>query len=523
MSTTKKKTSNKSKTTKKTNSSNKSKTNKTSNKSNTRNKSTSKKTKNDNTKKLTIAIIVGASIIALSIVLILYLNRDKTNDNTSISYDSSNINVLLTNGDSKVWESVVVSCDKGMTWFENGTQHNASEGEAITFSNERPMGTIIELMPGELSGRFTLKGSSLKGDNYPGMIQLHYTSQGLQVTNYVPLEEYIKGVICSEMPANYGLEALKAQAVCARSYVLNRNGKLAYEEAQANVDDTVSFQVYGDEWATGDAIKAVDETKGMVVTSPSGEIANTMFYSTSCGYTQTQKSKEMPYLARRYVSLNGSDPLKEHGVSTEGDEIVTNDNFEKAFAEYIRNPDENALENGDEYFRWDCVLDIKNNKDKIISAIIDDYSAGNNKVELDSRLAAKALNSATNTLKKEGFGEYRDMKVLKRSTGGAITSLSMEFENGCAIINGELVIRKILGKAANRVSLNNGLTKSAASLYSSAFTFVANENGCHVYGGGFGHGCGMSQDAARRMADVGKNYIEILQFFYKDCGVNKIV
>lgn len=489
-------------------------------------RSTGKKRKTNNKydiKKIIIASLTAVSVIALSVILILYLNKDK-NDSTNnpVTFDASNINVLLTNGDSKTWDSISISCNKGMNYSENGVSHTANVDESITFSNQRPLGTVIELLPNDPAGRFVLKGNSRKGETYPGRIQLHYTSEGLQVTNYVPLEEYVKGVICSEMPENYGLEALKAQAVCARSYVLNRNGKLAYEEAQADVDDTVSFQVYGDEWASGEALQAVNDTAGMVVFTSSKDIANTMFYSTSCGYTQTQKMDEFPYLNRRYVSLYSIDPLKEQGAPVNNAIIEKDDDFEKAFATYIRNPDERALENGDTYFRWDVVVDMKANKDKVINKLIDIYNSSNGKkVQLDNRLASKALNQSNNSLSKEGFGDYKSMEILKRSAGGAITSLSVEFVNGCAIINDELAIRKVLGQAAKTAKMADGSSKNVVTLFSSAFTFVENENGAHLYGGGFGHGCGMSQDAARRMAEAGKNYNEIIQFFYEGCNVAK--
>ena len=498
----------------------------TNKKSNTKkkNNNSKNKSKKKSNSKILIITIVSISIIVLAILLILFINRDNSDPvNNTIDYNKSNINVLLTNGDSKTWDSIVISCDKGMTWNENGTGHSATNGEDITFSNQRPTGTVIEILPNDVNGRFVLKGNSKKGDSYPGRIQLHYTSQGLQVTNYIPLEEYIKGVICSEMPVNYGVEALKAQAVCARSYVLCRNGKLAYEEAQADVDDTVSFQVYGEKWASGDAITAVDETSGMVVYTPDHEIANTLFYSTSCGYTQTQKSEEFPYVTRKYVSLENRDPIKEMGASVNNVIINRDESFEKAFAEYIKEPDDKALEKSDPYFRWDVVVDIKANKDKVINSIIDIYNSSNGKkVQVDSRLASKALNQSTNTLKNDGFGEYRNMEVLKRSSGGAITSLSMEFTNGCAIINDELAIRRILGQAAKTAKMADGSSKNVTTLFSSAFTFVANENGAHLYGGGFGHGCGMSQDAARRMSDAGWNCNQIIQFFYEGCSVGKL-
>ena len=56
------------------------------------------------------------------------------------------------------------------------------------------------------------------------------------LVNELPLEEYLYAVVPSEMPASYELEALKAQAVCARSYAYNQTQGLSYPEYNAHVD-----------------------------------------------------------------------------------------------------------------------------------------------------------------------------------------------------------------------------------------------------------------------------------------------
>ncbi len=499
---------------------------------NTKKKNSKRKNKRTKIKKpLRIVIVIAVvSIIVLLTALIIY-NVKKSADNAKIQSNInsiSDINVLLKNGDNSTWDIVSVSCDSGMRWSENGQEHSANPGELITFSSNRPTGTVIELAPTEVDGRFTVKnGSTKKGDNYPGLIHLHYTSNGLQVTNLVPLEEYISGVICSEMPSSYGLEALKAQAVCARSYVLSKGGALGYEEAGAHVDDSTSYQVYGKTWASGDALDAVIETAGEVVIAPDGTVADTMFYSTSNGYSQTQKADKFPYLARKYISLSNTDPLKEAKVLTDDKVIDTSKSIEDAFAIYIKNQDENALENGMQYFRWECDLDMNAGLDKVKEAIVSNYTSvnttkndeGNVKLELDDNMRKHVLDASHNTLNKNGFGAFKGMEVKKRSTGGVITSLSVEFENGCVIINDELLIRKILGKATDSVTLTGNSKKDTTSLPSAAFSFTPVEKGYHVYGGGFGHGCGMSQSGAKALAAEGKNYKEILKFFYKDCDV----
>jgi len=124
----------------------------------------------------------------------------------------------------------------------------------------------------------------------------------------VPFEEYITGVLSGEMPANFELEALKAQAVAARSYVMKKmekNYKNDYD-----VVDTVMNQVYLDEDALKNKWKekyeeyinkmktAVVETKGEYMTYEDAVI-EALFFSTSVGLTENSEevfSSKLPYL-----------------------------------------------------------------------------------------------------------------------------------------------------------------------------------------------------------------------------------
>ena len=122
----------------------------------------------------------------------------------------------------------------------------------------------------------------------------------------VPLEEYVVGVLSGEMPLSLEEEALKAQAVAARTYVL----KKMQEKKEYDVVDTVSNQVYFNEeerkekWKDqfeerNDKIKKiVNETKGEYVVYQN-EIIEAFFFSTSVGVTENSGevfSKQLPYL-----------------------------------------------------------------------------------------------------------------------------------------------------------------------------------------------------------------------------------
>ena len=124
----------------------------------------------------------------------------------------------------------------------------------------------------------------------------------------VELEEYVKGVVASEMPITFDIEALKAQAVCARSYVLRK--KEQNKDKEYDVVDTIQNQVYQDidelknRWKDKydeyieKLNKVVEETKGEFITY-NNEIIETFFFSTSNGHTENSEEvfqKKLPYL-----------------------------------------------------------------------------------------------------------------------------------------------------------------------------------------------------------------------------------
>ncbi len=127
-------------------------------------------------------------------------------------------------------------------------------------------------------------------------------------TEELYFEDYIVGVLAGEMPANFELEALKAQAVAARSYALKK--MLSENQADYDVIDTVANQVYQDEeelkerWGNDyvsnmNKIKtAVLETKGEYI-AYNGEVIEAFFFSTSSG--KTENSEEVFTSARPYL------------------------------------------------------------------------------------------------------------------------------------------------------------------------------------------------------------------------------
>jgi stage II sporulation protein D len=127
-------------------------------------------------------------------------------------------------------------------------------------------------------------GEPLKvaGRRYRGLIGLQASGGQLLVLNVVGLEDYLKGVLPSEVPADWPLEAQKAQAVAARSFALAQQAKA---KPLWDVDDSVSSQVYkGLDAERPRPVQAVDGTRGLVL-SHAGSVIEAFFHSNSGGHT----------------------------------------------------------------------------------------------------------------------------------------------------------------------------------------------------------------------------------------------
>jgi stage II sporulation protein D len=132
---------------------------------------------------------------------------------------------------------------------------------------------------------------------YRGRTLVLSTSGGITAINYVDLEQYLYSVVGAEMPPSWSLEALKSQAVAARSYALfqRQNGA----NALFDVGDTTAWQVYGGlEKEAPSTRAAVDATKGQVLTY-AGQIINAVFHSCAGGHTENVEdvwTSPLPYL-----------------------------------------------------------------------------------------------------------------------------------------------------------------------------------------------------------------------------------
>ena len=155
----------------------------------------------------------------------------------------------------------------------------AADNNSIRMNNTAPVHVSIRVTP-DAGQSFSIDGTS-----YRGLLMLTAERGRLLVVNLVPIDDYLCGVLPREMAPSWPLEALKAQAVAARTYALYH--MLLRRFASYDVLSTTSSQVYGGSEKDYPAIRtAVDATRGLVLVE-GGRLALTLFHANSGGRTES--------------------------------------------------------------------------------------------------------------------------------------------------------------------------------------------------------------------------------------------
>lgn len=399
--------------------------------------------------------------------------------------EETGIRVVLENEKTGEYyhDRVVLSCSGAC--LAEGREAAAGPGETLELTGESPLlEEGVLRLTGEKGEKITVHSLNrdLGNPSYEGVLEIRKTEEGLLLINEVGLETYLRYVIPSEMPASYEMEALKAQAVCARTYACKALEEGRMEKYFADVDDTVSFQVYNNRESHERTDRAVQETAGKVMTS-GGELITAYFFSTSCGHTSTDEvwngeTKET-YLKSTYLGE------EEKNLETE-----------EAFSSFIQS-EAPSYDQGETWYRW--------------------------KVEFPFEM----LQERFWHLEPEG-GELCTIRVKERGESGVVKQLELQGTQKSRILTNEYEIRQWLSPGNLPVERGGRSVSGEMSILPSAYFFcepVEAENGqiraVQILGGGYGHGVGMSQNGADQMAQEGKSWEEILNFFFQNIEITE--
>ena len=325
-----------------------------------------------------------------------------------------------------------------------------------------------------------------KDAQYRGQIELVCPKDGyFHIVNSLGVEEYLKGVVPNEMPVHFGLEALKAQAVAARNYVLSPRVK-----ASPNYDvvDSVASQVYfGANTEKELSDRAVNETRGIVAIY-NWDLILALYSSTAGGYTESYhnafsdpKTRVFPAQPKPY--LTGVPDYEDFGV------LNDDENAEKF---YTSKP--HSFDTKSSYYRWEREW----TQEELQKEIQDHIAA---------QSAAGFVHPAVN--KGEIIDKITGLKVLKRGVSGKIMQIEIQTDLTKYTVEKELVIRRLFTVKGKALPSANFVIKEESD-------DEGNLNNIKIYGGGYGHGVGMSQYGAGYMAThLHKSFDEILKHYYQ--------
>lgn len=315
------------------------------------------------------------------------------------------------------------------------------------------------------------------------------------VINVVDLESYLRGVVPNEMPVKFGHEALKAQSVLARNYVLKPKEKRYHN---FDVCDSVACQVYyGANTEKPESDIAIQETENIVALYD-GELILALYSSTSGGYTENYENAFSTDSATGYRLFPGI-PLPYMKGVPDNPKTCSLENEEAMRKFYTSTPD--TFDNQSPYFRWTKEWTVE---------------------ELETVLKKTLKTQANTGFVKPRFPNYDDMghlkeiNITKRGVSGKAMTVEIITDKFVYRVQKELPIRRVFQK--NNISLPSA----------NVFFEIKDEKidktqdtikKVYAHGGGFGHGVGMSQWGAGEMGKQGYSYDEIIKHYFQNVSV----
>lgn len=311
--------------------------------------------------------------------------------------------------------------------------------------------------------------------------------QYVRPINTINLEDYVKSVVPYEMPALWSMEALKAQAVSARTY--------AYFRLNQVINDTTTFQVYGGMTSLHPrSSEAVDATEGEILTY-GGNVIDAVFSASNGGKTEKLFNvwypKSLPYF------------------KVQTDEYDTTNTWEATLHKQQMDITSLDLKNPDNW--WDSTNEI----DALYSSNIKKWIIKNLPGLSGKQIKIVAIPKVSFTNPTES-GRFSKSNLSLDFFVKDVFNSNGELELQTASINNQLAddMRTIIGT-------NDPKKVGSRDLKSNLFSINETSDAFVFSGSGNGHGVGLSQYGANRRAAAGILYKDILSFYYPGTVLNR--
>ena len=419
---------------------------------------------------------------------------------------TTDIRVILSNNSYSSYKmsEVTVSSDTSYkVIYPDDSEAVRTSGKTVTIKyDDYENGDIITIKPIGDSGKIQIQSLQRNYGNpeYNGTIEIRIFSDGLHIINELPLETYLYSVVSSEMPSNSSEEALNAMAICARAYAYSKMEDESFEAYNAHLDDSTLCQVYNNIKATEESIKAVKDTYGIVPVYEENVIVP-FYFSTSCGVTCTNEEiwggSAYPYLESNLETLNKDDV----DLSVEED-----------FIKFIKDGvDYDIIDKDMPYYRWSISFTEDEISEAVNSMLEERINASSDNIKIKSEDGTLSSTDITD------IGQIKSIKVIERSKSGVVNTLEIEGTEATIQVSGQTNIRNIITPVNQQIIRQDETVVTGWTSLPSPYYYIEEvEGGYIIYGGGFGHGVGMSQTGADVLAKKGYNYKYILKHYYSN-------
>ena len=343
-----------------------------------------------------------------------------------------------------------------------------------------------------------------RGSQYLGGFEYARVTGGdLNVINVVDLEQYVRSVVPYEMPGTWDVEALKAQAVCARTYACLTTKHLS--SYGFDVCSTTDCQVYsgvgtGSNGPTSATEQAVAETAGECLYY-NGKLAEAYYHSSDGGATEDAANVwggDVPYLQGK------TDPYEA---------MTSIPNYEYTVT-----------------YTWEELTWVLQNSGYDIGTVVDAYVS--EYTDLGNVYAVTFVDSGGKTMTMTG--DKARMAFYSTTLGKSVPSLRFTISggtsgggsgyavnsasntlpslDGVSVISGDGTVSRLEGDSHSAITASG--TSVLTGSKSSGGQSAASPDGITITGTGNGHNVGMSQYGAKAMAEQGYDYIDILKFYF---------
>ncbi|HEY9714151.1 MAG TPA: SpoIID/LytB domain-containing protein [Chroococcales cyanobacterium] len=390
---------------------------------------------------------------------------------------------------------VTVTSKGGVLHITGVQAPELKRGDTITVIHQDTLSLTIDTIS-------RIQGGVKKSPQYLGQLQIIAAGDQVRVILLCDLEDYIKGVLQSEIPASYHMEAIKAQAVAARTYALRP--RIDHTADQCNVCDSYLCCQYfaGLERISNAHREAIAATRGKILTYNDQPIL-ALFSSCAGGHTESfdncfsdPGTNQFPPAALPYL-VGVSESKFNDVIKTP----LTEQDLRRIYSDKLYH----SVDSWSPNFRWRVHMPA--------SALEAHMHEEVRKLQLNKEMAPFVQAPPSGQ-----FGHIQSFEVGKRGVAGTAILLSVNTSRGVWTFTKELVIRS----AFKNSELKLARLKSARFFIDEERDQLGLLSSATISGFGWGHGVGMQQTGAQGWARQGKTYSQILGHYFQHAVIQQV-